>query len=126
MQIFRPAVICHIARVALLAVLVQALMPLWAAVSRTEAAQFVEICSVSGSKLLRLDQETHQKSSTTSGCNHCPFCGGTGIAPTTRSQGLSFTQPALRYPGISDVALARPSSYPGHQFLSQAPPIARS
>ena len=126
MQFFRPAVIGHIVRVALLAVLMQALTPLWGVVSGTEAAQLVEICSAAGPKLLQLDQRAHRTAPASHGCAHCPFCGGTGIAPTASGQGLSFTQPALRYPGISDSALARPSSYPGHQFLSQAPPIARS
>ncbi|OIQ95715.1 hypothetical protein GALL_222900 [mine drainage metagenome] len=108
MQFFRPAVIGHIARVALLAILMQALTPLWGAVSGTGAAQLVEICSAAGPRLLQLDQGAHQKAPATHGSTHCPFCGGTGIAPTTRSQGLSFTRPALRYPGISDSALARP------------------
>ncbi|OIQ95542.1 hypothetical protein GALL_225110 [mine drainage metagenome] len=127
MQVFHPVMIGRIARIALLAILVQALTPLWAGVIGTEAKQFVEICSVAGLKLVQVDGGRHQKTpSSKSACDHCPLCGGTGVAPPTGSHDLACSKPAVRYLGFANIALARPPSYPGHQFLSQAPPLALS
>lgn len=113
-QPFRPLLAAWL----VFALLVQALLPAWAAARTQSQARWIEVCSVSGLQWIKADQP--QDTVSHAAADHCALCAASGAMP-----GFDVT-PFLRA-GLSDVSpalLAGPLvvAFPGHALRSRAPP----
>lgn len=104
----------------LLALLMQALLPAVASAHADSGARWIEICSASSIKWIKLDASDDGRSHTSS--DHCVLCAATGAAPGfdvhrhLRSDLVAAQSP--RQGG--DPVFA----FPGHAQLSRGPPIS--
>ncbi len=125
-MIFRPSSRFPLAALLLFALLMQALLPAWAAARTASPARWIEVCSVSGLQRIQADaaqdqvQDEMQKTAAHAGADHCALCAASGavprfdVTPHLRA-GLSDASPAV-VPGLPFTV------FPGHALRSRAPP----
>jgi hypothetical protein len=107
-----------LAALLLLALLMQALLPAWAAARTQSPASWVEVCSVSGLKWVKADQAPDTVSH--AAADHCALCATSGATP-------GFDVNPYLHTGLSDASPRAISSplviaFPGHALRSRAPP----
>ena len=107
----------------LAALLLQSLLPAFAAVRAEQGARWIEVCVSSGIKWVKLDTASHESApqAAAAHADHCVLCAATGPeADYDASQYLAAPTAAM----VVLPALPSPvTAYPGHALRSRAPPV---
>ena len=103
----------------LLATLLQAFLPAWAAMPTAGQSDWTEVCVSSGIKWVQLTETGHAGLHAAS--DHCLFCAVTGAAPEFDARVYLLGATAnIQHAALSLLSVA--SVFPGHSLQSRAPP----
>lgn len=106
----------------LLALLLQSLLPAFAAVRPDQGSRWIEVCVSSGIQWVKVDSASHDAApqAASAHADHCVLCAATGAAPEFDATAYLPAQTAAIAALLPPIVPV--TAFPGHALRSRAPP----